>query len=62
MAVRAAANQFGYLLGAAAGGAALAVGGFAGLGAVFAAMFAAAVLVHLRPVTVARLADPVPGR
>jgi predicted MFS family arabinose efflux permease len=49
MALRAAANQFGYLLGAAAGGLALALAGFAGLGAVFAAMFGAAVLVHLRP-------------
>ena len=32
MSMRAAANQFGYLLGAAAGGLALAVAGFAGLG------------------------------
>jgi predicted MFS family arabinose efflux permease len=55
MALRAAANQFGYLLAAAAGGLALAVAGFAGLGAVFAAMFAAAVLVHLRPLTFAPL-------
>jgi MFS transporter, DHA1 family, inner membrane transport protein len=47
MSMRAAANQFGYLLGAAAGGLALALGGFAGLGATLAAMFAAAVFAHL---------------
>ena len=46
MSMRAAANQFGYLLGAAAGGLALTLGGFAGLGCALAAMFAAAVLVH----------------
>jgi hypothetical protein len=46
MSMRAAANQFGYLLGAAAGGLALATGGFAALGATLAAMFAAAALVH----------------
>jgi predicted MFS family arabinose efflux permease len=49
MAVRAAANQFGYLLGAAAGGLALAHAGFAGLGVVLAAMFAAAVVIHNFP-------------
>ena len=46
MSMRAAANQFGYLLGAAAGGVALAVAGFTGLGVALAGMFAAAVLVH----------------
>lgn len=46
MATRAAANQFGYLLGAAAGGAALAVAGYTGLGVALACLFAAAVLVH----------------
>jgi predicted MFS family arabinose efflux permease len=46
MAMRAAANQFGYLLGAAAGGAALALGGFAGLGLALAAMFTAAAVIH----------------
>jgi MFS transporter, DHA1 family, inner membrane transport protein len=46
MAMRAAANQFGYLLGAAAGGLALALSGFAGLGVALAGLFAAAVLVH----------------
>ncbi|UGS34918.1 MFS transporter [Capillimicrobium parvum] len=49
MSMRAAANQFGYLLGAAAGGLALTVAGFAGLGFVLAGMFGAAVLVHLSP-------------
>ena len=47
MAMRAAANQFGYLLGAAAGGLALAVAGFAGLGLALGGLFTAAVLVHL---------------
>jgi predicted MFS family arabinose efflux permease len=46
MSMRAAANQFGYLLGAATGGLALAVAGFAGLGIALASLFAAAVLVH----------------
>ena len=46
MSMRAAANQFGYLLGAAVGGIALAAAGFAGLGVTLAAMFAAGVLVH----------------
>jgi predicted MFS family arabinose efflux permease len=47
MSMRAAANQFGYLLGAAAGGLALAVGGFAALGVTLAALFVTAALVHL---------------
>jgi predicted MFS family arabinose efflux permease len=46
MAMRAAANQFGYLLGAAAGGLALAVGGFAALGVMLSALFVAGALVH----------------
>jgi DHA1 family inner membrane transport protein len=46
MAMRAAANQFGYLLGAAAGGLALALSGFPGLGVTLAGLFAAAVAVH----------------
>jgi predicted MFS family arabinose efflux permease len=46
MSMRAAANQFGYLLGAAAGGLALEAGGFAGLGAALAGAFVAATLVH----------------
>ena len=48
MAMRAAANQFGYLLGAAAGGLALALAGFPGLGFALAGLFAAAVLTHAR--------------
>ena len=47
MSMRAAANQFGYLVGAAAGGLALALAGFAGLGIALGCMFAAAVLVHV---------------
>jgi len=46
MSMRAAANQFGYLLGAATGGLALAVAGFAGLGIALACLFGAAALVH----------------
>jgi predicted MFS family arabinose efflux permease len=49
MAMRAAANQFGYLLGAAAGGLALAAGGFPAVGATFAALFVAGALLHLAP-------------
>ena len=44
MSMRAAANQFGYLLGAAAGGLALGLGGFPALGVTLAAMFALATL------------------
>jgi predicted MFS family arabinose efflux permease len=47
MSLRAAANQFGYLLGAAVGGLALEVGGFTLLGVALAAMFGGAALVHL---------------
>ena len=55
MSMRAAANQFGYLLGAAAGGVALVLAGFAGLGVTLAGMFAAAVLIHVRAVVPSRL-------
>lgn len=55
MSMRAAANQFGYLLGAAAGGAALALSGFAGLGVVLAGMFAAAGLIHVPALMPSRL-------
>jgi predicted MFS family arabinose efflux permease len=54
MSMRAAANQFGYLLGAAAGGLALALGGFSALGVTLAAMFLAAVLVHVPALVPAR--------
>jgi hypothetical protein len=46
MGIRAAANQFGYLIGAAAGGIALVVGGYSLLGAVFAALLAAAAVLY----------------
>jgi DHA1 family inner membrane transport protein len=58
MSMRAAANQLGYLLGAAAGGLALALGGFPALGLTLAALFAAAVLVHF-PALV-RTPTPIP--
>lgn len=47
MSLRAAAVQFGYLIGAAVGGIALTVAGYAALGLVFAVLFAAAVVPHL---------------
>jgi DHA1 family inner membrane transport protein len=47
MSMRATANQLGYLLGAAAGGLALAAGGFAALGFVLAGMFLLGGLIHL---------------
>jgi predicted MFS family arabinose efflux permease len=47
MSMRAAANQFGYLLGAAAGGLAIALGGFPALGVTLAGMFLASVLAHV---------------
>jgi len=47
MGVRTAANQFGYFIGAAVGGLALAWGGYTALGLAFGAMFAAATLVLL---------------
>jgi predicted MFS family arabinose efflux permease len=46
MSLRAAANQFGYLLGAAVGGLALVAGGIPALGAALAALFLAAALIH----------------
>ena len=47
MSMRATANQFGYLLGAAAGGLALMTGGFPALGVALAAMFVLGGLIHL---------------
>ena len=58
MSMRAAANQLGYLLGAAAGGLAVALGGFFALGVTLAALFGAAALVHF-PVPVST-PTPVP--
>jgi predicted MFS family arabinose efflux permease len=49
MSMRAAANQFGYLLGAALGGLALAAGGFAALGAVLCALFVVGAMLHITP-------------
>jgi predicted MFS family arabinose efflux permease len=50
MSMRAGANQFGYLLGAAAGALALTIGGFAALGAALAVLFALSSFVHYGPV------------
>ncbi len=47
MSVRTAAVQFGYLIGAGAGGAALAVGGYRGLGLALAVMYLVAALPHI---------------
>jgi predicted MFS family arabinose efflux permease len=64
MSMRATANQFGYLLGAAAGGWALSVDGFTGLGIALASLFAAAALIHfpslVRP-TVPRAPQEAPA-
>lgn len=49
MSIRAAANQFGYLLGAALGGVALAVGGFTAVGAAFSGLFVLGAALHLAP-------------
>ena len=51
MSMRAAANQFGYLLGAALGGLALAAGGFGMMGMTFSSLFALGALMHLVPLT-----------
>jgi predicted MFS family arabinose efflux permease len=49
MSMRAGANQFGYLLGAAVGALALTVGGFAALGGALAALFATGAYLHVGP-------------
>jgi predicted MFS family arabinose efflux permease len=61
MSMRAAANQFGYLLGAAAGGLAIALAGFPGLGITLATMFLAAVLIHAPRLPAARVAPQAAG-
>jgi predicted MFS family arabinose efflux permease len=53
--IRAAATQFGYLLGAAVAGGALAAGGYAALGLTQAAMFAAAALAPIAIAATSRL-------
>jgi predicted MFS family arabinose efflux permease len=58
MSMRAAANQLGYLLGAAAGGLALALGGFLALAFALAGMFLTAAVIHF-PAVVRRPA-PIP--
>jgi hypothetical protein len=61
--IRAAANQFGDLVGAAAGGLAVALAGFQGLGIALGAMFLAAAVIHaprLLPIT-ARVAPQAVG-
>jgi Major Facilitator Superfamily len=60
MGLRAAAVQFGYLLGAASGGAAVAVGGYDLLGATLGILCLLGVAPHLRPL--ARLGPPPRGR
>jgi DHA1 family inner membrane transport protein len=50
MGLRAAATQYGYLLGAAAGGVAIALAGYQALGLVLGALFALAAVPHLVPV------------
>jgi len=51
MSVRAAAAQVGWILGAGAGGAALALGGYSALGLVLAALFVAGALPHTGALT-----------
>jgi DHA1 family inner membrane transport protein len=70
--IRAAATQFGYLLGAAAGGAALALGAYPAVGAVLGGLFVLSVLPHLaislrarrpgRPRARGALGSPIPIR
>jgi predicted MFS family arabinose efflux permease len=50
MSMRASANQFGYLLGAAAGALALTIGGFAALGVALATLFVLGAFLHYGPV------------
>lgn len=47
MGIRASATQFGYLIGAGVGGLALALGGYAALGGVFACLYVLATVPHL---------------
>jgi DHA1 family inner membrane transport protein len=58
--VRAAAIQLGYFVGAAVGGAALAVGGYRALGFAFAALFVAAAVPHVWPAAPDAPSAPLP--
>ena len=58
MRIRAAATQFGYLVGAALGGLALAAWGYGGMGATFAVLFVLAAIPH--GVALARRRRPAP--
>jgi DHA1 family inner membrane transport protein len=62
MSLRAATVQFGYLVGAAAGGAALAVGGYAAMGWVFGAFLSSAGLLHVPAALRARPAQSAGDR
>jgi predicted MFS family arabinose efflux permease len=61
MGLRTAAVQLGYLVGAAAGGAALALGGYGALGACFAVLLLAAVVPHAATLAGRRAAVRVDG-
>ncbi len=58
MGLRAAATHLGYLLGAALGGVALALGGYSALGWTLAALFVAAVMPHALPRATVKAARP----
>ncbi|MGE5636776.1 MAG: MFS transporter [Nocardioidaceae bacterium] len=59
--MRAAATQFGYLLGAGAAGAALAAGGYAALGAAQATLFVAAAVPHVLVALSTRIGRQIPA-
>ena len=59
--VRTAALQLGYFVGAAAGGIALATGGYSALGLTFAAIFVGAALPHVKALGEMRTADRAIG-
>jgi predicted MFS family arabinose efflux permease len=58
MSLRAAATQFGYLLGVALGGLGLAVGGYPGLAVVLASLFALGSLPHVASLLAGRATHP----
>jgi predicted MFS family arabinose efflux permease len=58
--VRTAALQLGYFVGAAVGGAALAAGGYTGLGLAFSLLFVAATVPHLLPHGTGEPPPPLP--